>query len=234
MNEDFAANVWLIAANLLYLASYVVHDILWLRVLSIIGAAFIIEYYYLQPTPLAAAIAWNVLFCAINAAWVLRLLFERRPVHLTNDEEHLREIAFPSLTRREVLNLYKVGAWEHVPPGASLVEHDRTSGRFSVIYSGIAEVRHRGVTVTELGEGQFIGEIDTRVDERADMDVIARTPTRVMCWQRGVLQKFLDTRPDVALGLERSVGLQLRKILDRLQLSVQASGAEIAPDRPIA
>ena len=232
MNGLFPANAWLTCANLLYLASYVVHDILWLRVLSIIGAVFIIEYYYLQPTPLTAPIAWNIGFCAINAAWVVRLLFERRPVHLTADQERLRQIAFPSLTRREALNLYRLGAWENIRPGASLVEHDRVSGRFSVIFSGIADVRQGGMTVAELGEGQFIGEIDTRVDQRVDMDVIVRVPTRVMCWQRRVLQTFLDKRPDVALGLERSIGLQLRRLLDRLESSLQMPRPTMPPETP--
>lgn len=222
MNSFIPTNAWLTTANVLYLASYLVHDILWLRVLSIIGAAFIIEYYYLQPTPLTAAIAWNIGFCAINAVWIARLIFARRPVHLTDDEEHLREIAFPSLTRRETLNLYGLGTWENVPPGASLVEHDRRGARFSVIFSGTAVVTHRGITVAQLGEGQFIGDIDRRADERADMDVVVRTPTRVMCWRRAILQAFLDKRPDVALALERSVGLQLRRLLDRLESSLQA------------
>lgn len=210
----FSATTWITVANVLYLASYTVHDILWLRILTVVAALFLIPYYYLQSVPLWVAILWNLVFIAINGYWIVRLMIERRPVHLTADEQRLRELSFPSLTPRETLNLYKMGVWEDVEPGTSLVEHDRAHARFSVILSGVADVVQRGEKVEELGEGQFVGEIDSRADERDDIDVLVRTRTRIMCWPRRQLQAFLKDRPDVALALERSVGFQLRRLLD--------------------
>jgi CRP-like cAMP-binding protein len=125
-------------------------------------------------------IEWNFVFIAINVYWIVRLGLERRPVHLTAEEQRLRELSFPSLTPREALKLFKTGIWETLEPGMSLVE--------------------------ELGEGQFVGEIDTRADEAADIDVLLRTQARVMCWDRTQLRDFLKERPDVSLALERSRG----------------------------
>ena len=209
--------MWLTAANLLYLASYSVRDILWLRVLSVIAGGLLIEYYCLQPAPLFAAMAWNIGFCAINVAWTGWLVYERRPVKLREDEEHLRQIAFPSLSAREACNLYKTGVWRDVDVGESLVEHDRTNRRFSVILTGIADVTYRGDKVAELGEGQFVGEIDSYAEKRAGLDVVAKTGTRVLCWHRTTLNQFLERRPDVALALERSIGLHLRQLLETLE-----------------
>src|SRR6185437_6992869 len=156
------AMMWITVANVLYLAAYVVRDVLWLRILTVAAASFLIPFYALQPVPLTVAIWWNALFIAINAYWIGRLVLERRPVHLTADEARLRELSFASLTRREACSLFAMGEWNKVPAGVSLVRHDAVNERFSVIFRGAADVLHRGVKVAELGEGQFVGGIDLR------------------------------------------------------------------------
>jgi hypothetical protein len=206
--------VWITIANVLYLASYAVRDILWLRVLTVVAAALLIPYYAMQLAPLRVAIGWNLVFIAINCFWIVRLIVERRPVHLTPDEARLRELSFPSLTAREARDLYATGAWEDMAPLSSVTAHDRTSNRFSVILRGDSDVLYHGAAISRLGEGQFVGGIDLQADVLGDLDVVTRTAMRVMCWPRDTLRNFLAERPDVALALERSVGFELRHILD--------------------
>ena len=217
---------WVVVANVLYLISYSLHDILWLRILTVAGALLLIPYYYLQPSPLWIPIEWNCVFIAINVYWIVRLVLERRPVQLTAEERRLRELSFPSLTPRETLNLFKTGIWETLEAGMSLVEHDRAQSRFSVILTGVADVLIEGVKVAELGEGQFTGEIDERADEALEIDVVLRTRARVMCWDRAHLRDFLKSRPDVALALERSIGLQLQQRLDATMARLRADKAQ--------
>lgn len=205
--------VWITAANVLYLISYSVRDILWLRVLTVVAALLLIPYYELQPQPLSDAIRWNVVFIAINAYWIIRLGIERRPVHFTADEARLKAISFPSLTAQEAKKLFAMGRWDDVAPGLSLVQRDNETERFSVILRGSADVLHDGIKISELGEGQFVGPIDLRANELV-MDVIVRREVRAMCWARDILQRFLSNRPDVDLALERSVGLEVRDLLD--------------------
>lgn len=215
-SEDFGMQnpiLWISAANVIYLTSYAVRDILWLRVLTVVAAALLIPYYAMQAVPLHVAIAWNVVFIAINCYWIVRLILERRPVHLTPDEARLRELSFPSLTAQEARDLYSMGAWDDVKPQASLIGHDRESGRFSVILRGDAEVIYRGTKISELGDGQFVGVIDLQADALG-IDAVTRKATRVMCWPRDTLQAFMAKRPDVALALERSVGFELQRLLD--------------------
>jgi hypothetical protein len=208
------ALLWITVANVLYLASYSVHDILWLRILSVIAATLLIPYYMIQPVPLTAAIAWNAVFIAINVYWIVRLILERRPVHFTPDEARLRELSFPSLTPREARDLFACGAWEEIAPGASLVEYDKKNGRFSVILHGLADVLYESAKIAELGEGQFVGGLDLCADVTPDFDVLVRERVRVMCWPRVRLEAFVAKRPDVELALERSVGLQLQDMLN--------------------
>ncbi len=206
--------VWITAANLLYLISYSVRDILWLRILTVVAALLLIPYYEMQPKPLTDAIYWNVLFIAINVYWIIRLGIERRPVHFTDDEARLKAIAFPSLTEQDAKKLFGMGTWDDVMPGLSLVQRDNQTQRFSVILRGSADVAHNGIKISELGQGQFVGTIDVRAAELA-LDVLVRLNVRAMCWPRSTLQTFLAKRPDVELALERSVGLEVQQLLDR-------------------
>jgi hypothetical protein len=205
--------VWLTLSNVLYLISYSVRDILWLRILTVVAASLLIPYYAMQMPPLWAAIWWGAVFIVINFYWIVRLIIERRPVHLTPDEARLREISFPSLTPREARDLYATGVWDNVAQDMSLVKHDRDSDRFSVILRGLADVLYRKTTISQLGEGQFVGNLDVHADTFGDLDVMTTTAMRVMCWPRDKLQAFLERRPDVALALERSVGFELYKLL---------------------
>lgn len=205
--------VWLTVSNVLYLASYSVRDILWLRILTVLGGSLLIPYYAMQAVPLRAAIAWSTVFIAINLYWIVRLLIERRPVHFTPDEARLRQLSFPSLTPQEARDLFAAGAWDDVAAGTSLVSHDRIGERFSVILRGNGDVIYRAETIAQLGEGQFVGDIDQRADTFGDIDVLMRTAARVMCWPRTRLNLFLAKRPDVALALSRSVGFELQQIL---------------------
>jgi hypothetical protein len=206
--------IWITVANGILLASYSVRDILWLRILTVIAGSLLIPYYAMQTVPLWPAINWTIVFIVINCYWIVRLIIERRPVHLTADEARLREISFPSLTPREAQGFYRLGAWDDVGPGDSLILHDRDSDRFSVILRGHADVMYRGAKISQLGEGQFIGAIDRSADAVGEIDVLMQTIGRVMCWPRRQLLAFLTQRPDVALALERSVGFELRALLD--------------------
>ena len=205
--------VWITGANVIYLASYSVRDILWLRILTVVAATLLIPYYAMQPTPLSAAIEWSVVFIAINAYWIVRLLIERRPVHFAPDEARLRKLSFPSLTPREARDLFARGDWDDVAAGTSLVGRDRDRGRFSVILRGNADVLYHGEKISDFGEGQFVGGIDLHAEAVGDLDILTRTPTRLMCWLRNDLQPFMAQRPDVALALARSVGFEVQRIL---------------------
>ncbi len=94
-------------ANIIFVCAYSVRDVLWLRILTLIGTSSTIPYYYLQPAPLLAPIYWNLGFIALNAFWIVRLLLERRPVKMTEDEQRLYRLAFRVLTPREMLDLLK-------------------------------------------------------------------------------------------------------------------------------
>lgn len=64
-------------ANILYLLSYFVRDILRLRILTVAAASCLSGYFYCQPEPLMVAVYWNVGFIGLNLFWIARLLLRR-------------------------------------------------------------------------------------------------------------------------------------------------------------
>lgn len=65
-------------ANMLYLASYFMQDILRLRALTITAAMCLVGYFYLRPEPLMTVVWWNLFFVALNAFHISRVLTRRR------------------------------------------------------------------------------------------------------------------------------------------------------------
>jgi hypothetical protein len=65
------------AANGLYLLSYLVRDLLHLRLLTIVAACCLVTYFYNQAEPLMTIIYWNLFFVTLNVLQLTRILWER-------------------------------------------------------------------------------------------------------------------------------------------------------------
>jgi hypothetical protein len=61
-------------ANLLYILTYFVQDLLRIRILTLVGSAMLVAYFSLQPEPVMALIYWNVFFILLNIFQLVRLV----------------------------------------------------------------------------------------------------------------------------------------------------------------
>ena len=129
------ADLLIHAANLFYLCAFMVRDILWLRVLTVVASGCLVPYFYFQPEPLMTPIYWNLVFTALNVGWIARLLLERRPVKLSQEEERLCELVFRTMTPREMIKLLKLGLWQTAAAGECFVAQGTPLDRLMVIYS---------------------------------------------------------------------------------------------------
>jgi CRP-like cAMP-binding protein len=202
------------AANVLYLFSYLVRDILWLRILTVIAASCLIPYFYFRPDPLLTAIYWNLLFTALNVYWIIRLIIERRPVHLTGNDLRLYQLVFRCLTPREMLQLLRLGRWESAEPDECFINQGDELQRLMVICAGRARVVKDGKTVEELKAGQFIGGIPFITEAAAPANVVALEKTWYMSWPKPALKKFLEQKPELHTALQMTLGFDLTKRLE--------------------
>lgn len=200
-------------ANVLYLFSYLVRDIFWLRLLTVVAIATLMVYFVLQG--LWVAFGWNTVFLAINLVQIVILWLERRPVQLSPREERLRELVFAALSPRELQRLVAVGQWQTSAPGAELVAEGAAVDQLRVIFEGEATVSCEGAAVATLGEGHFIGEMSYLTGEPPSATVAAASETTCLSWQREALEAWLDQHPGVRSTLQKIVGTDLAAKLRR-------------------
>ncbi|MEM8744041.1 MAG: cyclic nucleotide-binding domain-containing protein [Pseudomonadota bacterium] len=211
-------------ANVVYLCSYSVRDILWLRILTVVGGAMLMPYYYLQLEPLWVPIAWNLVFIAINVFWILKLLSERRPVQFSEDEKRLYKLALRNLSPRDALKLFKLGSWKTVPAGTPLLTQGDPVGALTLIVDGQVSVDHDGETVDTLGEGRFLGAtafLSEGTGFTAPVTVTAGEQTRILAWPMADLQALFDKDEDLEIAIEASLGLELSRFLAKARSEIQ-------------
>src|SRR5262250_440315 len=151
--------IWFHLANVLYVLSYLVTDILWLRVLAVAGGLSSLTWTLTAPTPSAPLIGWTLVYNTINIVQIARLWQERRPVKLEAAAQSLYAAAFRTLTPREFLRLLAAGRWQGAPAKTVLIQEGTSPGRMLVLAAGRAAVKVSGREIATLGPGQFAGEM---------------------------------------------------------------------------
>jgi hypothetical protein len=194
-------------ANVLYLLSYMVRDILWLRVLSVAAGLCLMPYYcHCGDHPLWAPISWNALFAAVNVVQIVLLVGERWPRSLTGQQRQLYEKIFPELSPGEFVKLMKMGARRELSVGEQLVARGSVVEDMTVLLQGGLEVRADGRVIARLRPGQFVGEMSFVTGEKASADVIATEPSTVVSCSQASLHELLDAKPALALKIRAALG----------------------------
>ena len=88
--------------------SYLVKDIMYLRLLSIIASLFGCFFNYTVPAePMWLPIGWNLLFVAVNLYHIGILLYEKRPIKMDGKNTELYHTLFQNLSPVEYLKIRK-------------------------------------------------------------------------------------------------------------------------------
>ena len=194
-------------ANILYLLSYLVRDILWLRVLSVMAGLCLMPYYcHCGEHPLWAPISWNALFTAVNIFQIVVLVGERWPRTLRGPEKKLYENVFPELKPGEFVKLLRMSERMEVAVGTRLVEQGSDVPNMLLLTEGELEVRVNGDPVVSIQPGQFIGEMSFITGEKASADVIAVVPSVVVSCSQESLKQLLENKPGMAIKIQAALG----------------------------
>ena len=141
------------------------------------------------------------------------MLLERRPVKLSDDEQQLCQIAFRTLTPREMKKILNLSSWSNAVANECFVSKDEPLERLILIYSGKTNVEIDGQKVGELHAGQFIGEMSYFTDDVAAANVVATQDTRYVSWPKDRLRSFLDSNSDLRAAFQIILGSVLAKRL---------------------
>jgi len=163
------------------LVSFMMRDMLWLRVLTVVSVLFEITYFYIEPTPLWPVIGWNLALVVINAYWITRLTLERRPVHFSRDEQRLYDEALRALKPRHARKLFEAASWKTVVAGERIMTQGEPSNTLSLVADGRFTMEMDGMIVDEIGIGRFVGSyafLKNDKDCPAPITVTAAKPSR--------------------------------------------------------
>ena len=128
------------------------------------------------------------------------------------DPKRLRDIAlFAGLSKGE---LAQVGQWTtelDLPAGRVLGREGSVAYEFFVIEDGAAKVTIDGEHVTDLGPGDFFGEIGLLERERRTATVTATTPIRVIVMLGSEFRAMEREMPHVAQKVREAIEERLAR-----------------------
>jgi len=201
-------------ASVLTMVAYLLKDILWLRLLTILscfaGMAF---NYFVPATPLWTVIYWNVLFAVINIVQIAIIIKERAGVHFSEEEKELHETLFKNFAPFEFMKLMRVGQWREAKVDEVLAVDQQPLDAVMLIYNGLAGVEKNGKEVAKLKDGNFIGEVSFITEGVATATVRALMPTRYVAWPKTAIKSLLNRNPSMRFAMQAMLSTDLSKKL---------------------
>jgi hypothetical protein len=201
-------------AFLMIACSFMVKDILWLRLLSIAGSIFSIIYNcYVSSSILWEPIRGNLFLMSLNIYHIVKIIYGNRQLVLSKKEEELYHLSFSGLNKIEFAKLVRAGNWKLAKAGESIVHQGEMLDHLMMIFNGTVDIEVNGKRVNQLKDGQFIGEMSYLTNKPASADVRANYDTEYISWTHEELKALMKRNPSLIFSLQSAMGLQLSNVL---------------------
>ena len=190
--------------------SYLVKDIMYLRILSIVASLFGMFFNYTVPTePLWLPIGWNAIFVMVNIYHISVLLYEKRPVQMDDKNTELYNTLFKELTPVEYLKISKAACWKNYEPNDVLIRQQHLVPDLILIYNGTIDVEVDGNKVAELRDGQFVGEMSFLTEKSATATCVVKHPTECLVWKQQEFKDLLKRNPSLYFTIQSLLSAQV-------------------------
>ena len=138
-------------ANLLILSSFLMRNILVLRLLSITGGVFFATYFLSQNPPMTAPVKWNILFAIVNLTQIVRFLRANRKVPLCVEETFIKDTIFHSLRALEIKSVFQLAQVQSVSASGFV---QISSDEFGIVLNGVLRCSRSNAP---LKQGDMLG-----------------------------------------------------------------------------
>lgn len=205
-------------ANFLFAAAYLVKDILWLRLISMLACFIMIFFnYYTPEEPLWVAIFWNFAFIAVNAIRSMMLLVEKQQAKFSDVEKEMYDTIFSNLSPVEFAKILRLGYWKYFKPESTLIKQGERPNSLILLYNGSAAVSNDDDNrIIELRDGAFIGEMSMVSGGFASATVTANTRIKAYCWSLEQLDKLFRFNPNMKSAFQTVIASDMaRKLKSR-------------------
>ena len=194
--------------------SFLVKDILYLRLVSILASLFSVLYNYVIPVePMWIAVGWNFVFISLNLYHIAVLVYEKRPVHMSPKHKELYETMFKDLTPVEFLKITKIADWEHFKSGENITQQNHKVPDLHLIYNGTVDVTVDGTKVAQLKDGQFVGEMSFLTEKPATATCVVRHDSEVLVWKQEQFKELLKRNPSLYFTIQSVLSAQVSSAL---------------------
>ena len=194
--------------------SFLVKDILYLRLVSILASLFSVFYNYVIPVePMWIPIGWNFVFVALNLYHIAVIMYEKRPVQMSPKHKELYETMFKDLTPVEFLKVTKIADWELYKTGEVVIQEKHSVETLNLIYNGTVDVMVDGKKVAELKDGQFVGEMSFLTEKPATATCVVKHDTELLVWKQQQFKDLLKRNPSLYFTIQSLLSAQVSDAL---------------------
>ena len=130
-------------------------------------------------------------------------------------DDHLANVPlFAGLSEKEHEAIRGLLTEIDVADGARLTREGEIGHEFFIIVSGTASVEHEGVHVTDVGPGDYQGELSLLDGGPRTATVTATSPMTLMVASQGEFMTLLDLHPMVARKMLPALVARIRSYAD--------------------
>jgi len=119
---------------------------------------------------------------------------------------------FGELNRREVATLAKLLEEVDVPAGRVIIRQGRRGSEFFIILDGRVRIERDGNVLSELGPGDFLGEIALVDGRPRTASAITEEPSRVFVLTSQAFNSMLRLHPAVESKVLRALAQRVRNL----------------------
>ena len=190
--------------------SFLVKDILYLRILSILASLFSVLYnFYIPVEPMWLAINWNIIFVLVNIYHISVIIYEKRPVKMSSKEKELYETMFRGLSPVEFLKITKVAEWKKFNSPLPIIQQGKPVNDLILIYNGIVDVLVNDKKVAELKDGQFVGEMSFLTEKPATATCRVEHNAECLVWNQKDFKDLLKRNPSLYFTIQSLLSEQV-------------------------
>jgi len=190
--------------------SFLVKDILYLRILSILASLFSVLYnFYIPVEPMWLAINWNIIFVLVNIYHIAVIIYEKRPVKMTTKEKELHETMFRGLTPVEFLKITKIAQWKQFKSPLPIIQQGKPVNDLILIYNGMVDILVNDNKVAELKDGQFVGEMSFLTEKPATATCKVSHNTECLVWPQKDFKDLLKRNPSLYFTIQSLLSEQV-------------------------
>ena len=190
--------------------SFLVKDIFWLRIVSIVASLFSVFYNYVIPLePMWLAINWNFIFIAVNIYHIAIILYEKREVKMDDKNQELYDTLFSEMTPVEYLKISRAAKWELVKSGQKIITQGMPVPDLYLIYNGTVDVLVDNEQIAQLKDGEFVGEMSFLTEKVATATCKVKYDAQCLVWKQREFKELLKRNPSLYFTIQSVLSAQV-------------------------